>query len=234
MKVLISPVNAQEAVVACECGLDIIDIKNKNKGLLGMRFPWSIQDIISHIPDIDIAFGTTLGHLPYDPGIAASSAFDAVSAGAKYIVAGLYGPKNVTEGIHVMRAVVRTCKDYEPETTVLAAGYADYQRFNGLSPEALIEVAVQSESDMVVLDTFFKDGKNLFDILNDQQLEKIVCAAHQNGLTVALAGRVKTEHLEPFSSLCMTTIDITTITNLDEEYWPISEINKEHHDLCLA
>ena len=35
MRVLISPINADEAVIAYECGTDIIDIKNTSEGSLG-------------------------------------------------------------------------------------------------------------------------------------------------------------------------------------------------------
>src|SRR5438105_329295 len=51
VKVLISPVDTNEAVVAWECGTDIIDIKNINEGSLGASFPWVIREVISRVND---------------------------------------------------------------------------------------------------------------------------------------------------------------------------------------
>ena len=163
MKVLMSLVSTQEAVIAWQCGADIIDIKTSNEGSLGTSFPWIIQETIANIPDLNISFGTTLSKLSNDPGMAAFAALGAVHSGVKYVKVELYDFKSVLQSVEVMRAIVRTCKEYNCETTVIATSYADYQYGNGLSPEELIKVAVLSEADMVMLDTLAKD---LFDVLN--------------------------------------------------------------------
>ncbi|MDB5906464.1 MAG: (5-formylfuran-3-yl)methyl phosphate synthase [Massilia sp.] len=195
MKVLISPISTEEAVIAWKCGTDIIDIKNINEGSLGASFPWVIRDVIDTIADPKIIFSATLGDLPHKPGTASLAALGAASCGVRYVKAGLHGSRTTDEGIELMRAVVRTCKEFDPSITVVTAGYADYQRFGGLSPEALVEIAARSESNMVMLDTFMKDGKSLFDALSDEQLEKFVSSAHARGLKVALAGSIRAEHL---------------------------------------
>lgn len=196
MKVLISPISTAEAVVAWECGTNIIDIKNINEGSLGASFPWIIREVIARINDPKVVFSATLGDLPHKPGTASLAALGAVSSGVKYVKAGLHGSKDVAEGVELMSAVVRTCKDFDPSVTVVTAGYADYQRFGGLSPQQLVEIAAQSKSDMVMVDTYIKDGKSLFDALNEQQLTEFVQQAHAKGLKVALAGSVRAEHLE--------------------------------------
>lgn len=201
MKVLISPISTQEAVIAWKCGTDIIDIKNINEGSLGASFPWVIRDVIDTIADPKIVFSATLGDLPHKPGTASLAALGAVSCGVKYVKAGLHGSKTMAEGVALMRAVVRSCKEFDRSITVVTAGYADYQRFGGLSPEVLVEIAARSESDMVMVDTFIKDGKSLFDALSDEQLEKFVSSAHACGLKVALAGSVRAEHLEALARI---------------------------------
>lgn len=201
MKVLISPINTQEAVVAWECGTDIIDIKNINEGSLGASFPWIIREVIERIDDRDVVFSATLGDLPHKPGTASLAALGAVSSGVKYVKAGLHGSKDVAEGTELMRGVVRTCKDYDRAVTVVTAGYADYRRFGGLTPLQLVEIAKASGSDMVMLDTYIKDGKNLFDATNEDELAEFVERAHDAGLKVALAGSVRAEHLEPLARI---------------------------------
>lgn len=195
MKVLISPINTKEAVIAWECGTDIIDIKNINEGSLGASFPWIIQEVISRIPDKNVIFSATLGDLPHKPGTAALAALGAVSCGVKYVKAGLHGSKNVVEGTELMNAVVRTCKDIDSSIIVVTAGYADYKRFGGLSPKELVDIAAKSKSNIVMVDTFIKDGKTLLDSLNEEQLGEFVNSAHSQGLKVALAGSVRAEHL---------------------------------------
>lgn len=201
MKVLISPINTDEALIAWKCGTDIIDIKNIREGSLGASFPWIIRKVIEAVADPKVVFSATLGDLPHKPGTASLAALGAVSCGVKYVKAGLYGSKTVSEGTELMRGVVRSCKDFDPSVVVVTAGYADYRRFDGLSPEALVEIAKNSESDMVMLDTFIKDGKGLFDALSVSDLEKFVSLAHANELKVALAGSVRSEHLEDLGAI---------------------------------
>lgn len=201
MKVLISPINTDEAVVAWECGTDIIDIKNINEGSLGASFPWIIREVISKVNCKKTVFSATLGDLPHKPGTASLAALGAVSSGVKYVKAGLHGSKNVAEGVDLMSGVVRTCKDYDPNVIVVTAGYADYKRFGGLSPLELVEIAARSKSDMVMVDTYIKDGKNLFDALSESELGEFVEKAHAEGLKVALAGSVRAEHLEPLARI---------------------------------
>jgi uncharacterized protein (UPF0264 family) len=195
MKILISPISVEEAVIAWKCGSSIIDIKNVKEGSLGASFPWIIAETIKNIPDKNVIFSATLGDLPFKPGTAALAALGAVTSGAQYVKAGLWGPKTVEEGIDLMKAVVRTCKDYNPNTIVVAAGYADYRRFNGLDPLALVNIANASGSDMVMLDTFYKDGPNLFDALTVDELAMFIVKAHQLNLKVALAGSIQKNHL---------------------------------------
>ncbi len=208
MKVLMSPVTTQEAVIAWQCGADIIDINSVSKDSLGASFPWMIQDVISNIPDLNVEFSANLGSLPYKPGTASLAALGAISSGVKYIKAGLYGLEKTQEGIDVMRAVVRTCKDHGQETIVIATSYADYPRFNGLSPNALIDIAVESNSDMVMLDTFFKGGQTLFDALDEQQLDKFVYNAHKSGLKVILAGSIQENHLNLLTAMNVDVVGV--------------------------
>jgi (5-formylfuran-3-yl)methyl phosphate synthase len=195
VKVLISPIDTAEALVAWECGTDIIDIKNIQEGSLGASFPWVIRDVIRRVNDPKVVFSATLGDLPHKPGTASLAALGAVTAGVKYVKAGLHGSKTVEEGTALMKAVVRACKDQSADVTVVTAGYADYRRFGGLTPLQLVEIAAASRSDLVMVDTFIKDGKNLLDAMNEDELAEFVAAAHDKGLKVALAGSVRAEHL---------------------------------------
>src|SRR5579863_7868061 len=114
MKVLMSPISPAEATIAWESGTDIIDIKNIDEGSLGASFPWIIKGVIEAVPDQDALFSATLGDLPFKPGTASLAALGALSCGVKYVKAGLHGVRTMSEGVQLMRAVVRTCRDYDP------------------------------------------------------------------------------------------------------------------------
>ena len=195
MKVLVSPVSPQEAILAADGGADIIDVKNTSEGSLGANFPWIIREVVSSLQERPITFSATLGDLTYKPGTAALAATGAAYAGARYIKAGMYGTKTLEEASHVMSAVARACRDFDENIVVVTAGYADYRRFGGLDPQILVEVAVNSKSDVVMVDTAIKDGATLFDNLELADIRSFIESAHGHGLKVALAGSIKQEHV---------------------------------------
>jgi (5-formylfuran-3-yl)methyl phosphate synthase len=195
MKVLISPVSLDEAREVALGGADIIDIKNTKEGSLGASFPWIIRSVVTELSHYPVTFSATLGDLPFKPGTASLAALGAAAAGAKYIKAGLKDVASVKEGVEMMNAVKRACKDYDPDIIVVTAGYADYRSFNGLSPADLVKIAGESGTDVVMLDTALKNGKTLFDNLSMEELAEFIDAGHEIGQEVALAGSVQIEHI---------------------------------------
>ena len=191
MKILVSVVSVSEAEAVLDGGADILDVKNVNEGSLGASFPWLIRRVAEMCRDRPITLSATLGDLPYKPGTAALAADGAVHAGARYIKAGLHGTSDHAQALEVMSAVVRACRDAHPSATAVAAGYADYRRFQGLDPQTIVEVAQASGADVVMLDTAIKDGLGLFNALTEDELTTFVSAGHAAGLQVALAGSVK-------------------------------------------
>ncbi len=45
MKLLVSPINREEAIIASIGGADIVDVKNPKEGSLGANFPWIIREV---------------------------------------------------------------------------------------------------------------------------------------------------------------------------------------------
>jgi uncharacterized protein (UPF0264 family) len=201
MKVLLSVVSVEEARIALRVNPDIIDIKNPDEGSLGAQFPWILKEIIDELKGSAVLSSATLGDLTYKPGTASLAAFGAASCGADYIKAGLYGTKNYSETLHLMTSIVNSVRMVNMSTIVVAAGYADYSRFGGIPPEILIKVAKNSGANVVMVDTAIKDGKNLFDAMNYDEIKDFINLAHDSGLQVALAGSIKSMHLELLSQL---------------------------------
>jgi len=196
MKVLISPISVEEAMEVYKGGADIVDIKNVKEGSLGANFPWIIKKVVSKFSDKNVQFSATLGDLSFKPGTASLAALGAAVCGVHYVKAGLKDIASLDEGIDMMNAIVRSCRGVNRDIRVVAASYADYRKFGGISPESLITIAAESGSDVALVDTAIKDGSTLFDVLERDEIEAFVSAGQKNGLEVALAGSVQYEHMD--------------------------------------
>lgn len=201
MKVLISPISLEEAVAVADGGGDILDIKNVQEGSLGASFPWVIREIVSALAGRNVLFSASLGDLPFKPGTATLAALGALVSGARYIKAGLYDIRDREQGVALMTAVVRACRDFADDVLAVAAGYADYRRFGGIDLQTLVGIGRDSGADLVMVDTAIKDGKSLLDALSRTELEDFVGAAHDNGLQAALAGSIGFDHLPDLERL---------------------------------
>ena len=201
MKVLISVISLEEARIALKGKPDILDIKNPDEGSLGAQFPWILKEIVNEVKESVSLCSATLGDLAYKPGTAALAAYGAAKCGVDYIKAGLFGTKNYKEALHMMSAIVKSARMVNEKIIVVAAGYADYRRFDGIPYKVIVRVAKNSGADVVMVDTALKDGKNLMDGMNPHEIKDFIDIAHDNGLKVALAGSVKMENLELLSQL---------------------------------
>jgi uncharacterized protein (UPF0264 family) len=208
MLVLISPTSYDEAASILDTGVDIIDVKNVNEGSLGAQFPWHIRKIVELTRRYGIKTSATLGDLPFKPGTAALAAYGAAFTGITYIKAGLYGVKTVEEAVEMMDGVRRAVRMVSHTADVVAAGYADWRRFGGLSPDDLVRAAKNAQCDVVMVDTAIKDGRNLFDNMSFDELRQFVDQAREEGLGVALAGSLTWEHSERLFELNPTLIGV--------------------------
>ena len=200
MLLLISPINTQEAREAIEGGADIIDVKNPKEGSLGANFPWVIKNIREITPE-NMQVSATLGDVPYKPGTVALAAAGAVVSGADYIKVGLYGTRNYSEALEVMENVVKTVDMFNSDAIVVASGYADANRVGAIDPMEIPKVAADSGSDLAMVDTAVKDGKTLFDFMNEEAISKFAEETHNYGLRSALAGSVTQEQLPLLAEL---------------------------------
>lgn len=207
MLLLISPINTEEAQEAIFGGADIIDVKNPKEGSLGANFPWVIKSIRDLTPE-NMLVSATLGDVPYKPGTVSLAAAGAVVSGADYIKVGLYGTKNYSESLEVMENVVKTVKDFNDDILVVASGYADAHRVGAVDPMEIPRVAADSGADLAMVDTAVKDGKTLFDFMDEDAISTFTQYTHDLGLKNALAGSVKEEQLKPLHDLGCDVVGI--------------------------
>lgn len=195
MDLLVSPSSVAEAKYSLAA--DIVDVKKPSEGSLGANFPWVISEIksLSEKP-----VSAAIGDYSFKPGSAAQSAFGAASAGADYVKVGLMfeGEENALEFIE---AVVKGVKWRFPEKTVVIASYADYDRVDAISPFEMAPLAAKAGADVAMIDTAVKDGKGLFDFLNESELTEFTEKNRSLSLQTALAGSLKFEDIETLKKI---------------------------------
>jgi len=207
IKLLVSPRSKIEALECIKAGVDIIDIKNPVEGSLGANFPWIIKEILEITPK-EIPVSATIGDLPDLPGTASLAALGVATCGVSYIKAGIKGSNTLDAAINIMKQIVKAVKDYDKNIKVVAAAYADYERFNTINPLLITEVAYKAGCDIGMIDTGIKDGRGLFEFLNFDELKQLIHDGHDKNIQVALAGSLKEKD---FSVLKQLTPDIIGI-----------------------
>jgi hypothetical protein len=195
IKLLVSPQSILEVHEVLRASHDlIIDVKRPAEGSLGANFPWIINQIRKIVPKT-VELSATLGDLPNLPGTAALAASGLAHCGVNYVKAGIMGPKTEEEAIFLIKQICHAVQDVDSEIKVVTAGYADAERFGGIAPLLIPEIAASAESNLAMLDTAIKDGKRLFDFLSPAELIQFVEKSHELGLKVALAGSLQKEDL---------------------------------------
>ena len=195
MRLLVSPMNMEEAQAALAGGADILDVKNPKEGSLGANFPWVIRSV-ADLSGGRVPVSATIGDLEFKPGTASLAALGAASSGADYVKAGLLGVKTEGQAEEMLKAIVRAVKDFDPEKKVVASGYSDCLRVGSVSPMLLPAAAARAGADVVMVDTAIKDGKPTFDFMGEEDLADFIKLGHSFDLEVALAGSIGFPHLE--------------------------------------
>lgn len=192
MKLLVSVVDADEALVAAAAGADIVDVKNPAEGSLGAPSPAVIAAVRAAVP-AELPVSAAIGDMPNLPGTAALAAYGAARSGAAFVKVGLWGVSTEAEAVALLRAI----QDNVSGAIVVAAAYADARRVAHapLAPELLPRVARAAGVGVCLLDTAVKDGRGLLDWLSPDALTSLVAGAHDAGLQVALAGALRADDL---------------------------------------
>lgn len=193
MKLLVSCKDLSEARLLAKYDIDIIDIKNPREGSLGANYPWIIEEIRKEIKLKEIS--ATIGDLDFKPGSYSLAACCLKLIGVDYIKAGLLVKREHAE---IMAKNLRKATDGK---RLVLASYADYKNISSVSPIDLINICYKYEVDGIMIDTFNKRGKCLFDFLSLEYLKEFVKRAKDCNLIVAIAGKLRMEHLELIKNL---------------------------------
>lgn len=191
MLLLVSPTDVTEARAASEGGAAIIDVKNPLEGSLGANYPWVIEEIKNALPPQTI-LSATIGDIEGKPAAASQAAFGLGKIGVNYIKAGLLVSKPVQAEI-IAKAITKATEN--ASSKIILAAYADYKNTGTISPQKLLEIAAKTGATGVMIDTYRKDGKTLFDHITTAELKRFTNTAKTKNLITALAGTIQKSHI---------------------------------------
>jgi uncharacterized protein (UPF0264 family) len=201
MRLLVSVRSAGEVAAAVAGGADIVDAKEPTAGSLGAVSGRMLREIVRCVP-AGVPFSIALGE-PKSV-VALGAAMTALRGLAPrpsrvYVKIGLSTAGDGASAL--LAALVDQSSRMAIQPSVIAVAYADYAAAGAPSPETVVRIARASGADGVLLDTWAKDGGDLFHHLAAPALRAWIGQAKAAGLLVALAGSLSAEGVRAVAEL---------------------------------
>lgn len=195
MRLLVSVANAADASAALAGGADFIDAKDPTSGALGavsLDVLRQIQSTVGTARPVTAAIGDATEEAAIE-----RSAFEFAAAGAAYVKVGFAGVASAGRAATLAAAARRgVAAGGGGRAALIVAAYADLDAGEHVAPAALVNVAARAGARGVLLDTSDKNGPGLRRLVTADALAAYVALAHDNGLLVALAGKLGADDLE--------------------------------------
>jgi (5-formylfuran-3-yl)methyl phosphate synthase len=191
VQLLVSVANSIEARHAVEGGADLIDAKDPLVGALGavsLDTLLQIHSAVSGRRPVTAAIGDA-----YNEQTIERTASEYGATGLAFVKVGFAGLNEPARVERLMNAAARGVRA-SGTGSLVAVAYAD-EVTTSLDRFALLDLAARAGASGVLLDTADKRGPGLLHLLSPSALTAWVAAAHGEGLTVALAGRLTYEDL---------------------------------------
>jgi len=188
---MVSVQNLHEANEAVAGGADIVDVKNLREMVVGSNFPPVIREVRGAFPK-QIHVSVTLGVVPNQAGTVALAVYGAGALGATSVKVGFVQSDYAT-ALRILRESRRALEGFD--TKLIAATFADSSLYEGIDPKLVVQLAKESHSDGMLIDTLVKDGRNLFDFLDEATLKDPVIEGKELGMSTALSGALQLSNL---------------------------------------
>jgi hypothetical protein len=96
--------------------------------------------------------------------------------------------------VETLRASKKALSGFD--TKLIGSLFADNLLTGGLEPRRMVELARDGECDGWLIDTLTKDGRNLFDFIEEAELREMVFEGKELGMSTALSGHLKIDNLD--------------------------------------
>jgi uncharacterized protein (UPF0264 family) len=201
MRLLVSVRSAAEVAAAVAGGADIVDAKEPALGSLGAVSGRVLREIAHSLPagvPLSIAMGDPRNVAALETAMAALDGL-APTPSRVYVKIGLSAAGDGA------KALLGTLADLASRTairpSVVAVAYADHAAAGAPAPKMVVRLAAATGAEGVLLDTWGKDGGDLFHHLTEPALRAWIGQARAAGLLVALAGSLSIEGVRVVAEL---------------------------------
>jgi uncharacterized protein (UPF0264 family) len=201
MRLLVSVRSAGEVAAAVAGGADIVDAKEPTAGSLGPVSGRVLREIARRVPagvPLSIALGEPKNLVGLEATRAALHGLDPTRSQV-YVKVGLSAAGDGAGAC--LAALVELASRTATRPSVIAVAYADYVAAGAPAPETVMRLAADTGADGVLLDTWGKDGRDLFHHLAEPALRAWIEQARAAGLLVALAGSLSIEGVRAVAEL---------------------------------
>jgi uncharacterized protein (UPF0264 family) len=201
MRLLVSVRSAAEVAAAVAGGADIVDAKEPAAGSLGAVSGRVLREIALRVPG-GVPLSIALGDLK---NVAALEAAMAVlheltpRPSRPYVKIGLSAAGD--RGAALLPALVDLASRTPIRPAVVAVAYADYVAAGAPAPGTVARLAAAAGADGVLLDTWGKEGGDLFQHLAEPALHAWIEQVRAAGLLVALAGSLSIKGVRAVAEL---------------------------------
>jgi (5-formylfuran-3-yl)methyl phosphate synthase len=208
---LVSVRNALEARAAVAGGCDLLDIKEPDRGSLGM----ADAEAITAVAQCAAECGPTGRSLPCSAALGElvewkrrEPEFSPVP-GIGYVKFGSAGIDSAAHWSELWRAVQhRFAIPASRNLRWVAVAYADWQAAAGLAPSQLLDAARTVHCDVFLIDTFDKSSGTLLKLMDLAELRQLSDSAHQAGLKIALAGGLRLAQFGELAKVCPDIVGV--------------------------
>jgi (5-formylfuran-3-yl)methyl phosphate synthase len=191
---LVSVRNTLEARAAVAGGCDLLDVKEPDRGPLGMADANVIEAVAGFGLDCraataPVGCSAALGELVDWDSTRSEFLLAPGVAYVKFGSARLESPRCWVEAWQ--RAQSRLAAPAGKPLHRVAVAYADWRNAKCLAPSQLLEAARTVPCDVVLIDTFDKSSGNLLQMMEPAELRTFAELTHRAGMKVALAGSLQ-------------------------------------------
>ncbi|MGR8935827.1 MAG: (5-formylfuran-3-yl)methyl phosphate synthase [Gammaproteobacteria bacterium] len=181
---LLASVNClQEAMLALQADVDVIDLKQPRQGALGALPTGTVREIVQAV-DGRKAVSATVGDLPMQPETVAAAVAAMAQTGVDYVKIGFFPGGDWPGVIAALQTQVRQ------GTRLIAVLFADAP-FDA----ALIDRLAAAGFSGAMLDTLDKRNGSLTALMPPEKLAQFVARVKQRSLLCGLAGSLSERHI---------------------------------------
>jgi uncharacterized protein (UPF0264 family) len=195
-RLLVSVRSLDEACLASEAGVDLIDLKEPRDGSLGRvarDTAWLVCQRFARTRPLSMALGELA-----DWSDADWEAASRIPEGILFAKVGLAGCAGLSNWHATWRRAIGT---FPPHCQAAAVIYADWQNAGAPEPDQVLEAAVAGGCRALLVDTWSKGRGNVFAHCKLPEIDALFRRAKGSGLLTVLAGSLRLDDLEDAVSL---------------------------------